>query len=252
MLLPPWMNTITGRSRSSVAGRQMFSDRQSSLPGVLPEAMFCPTVASNVLLLPGLYRRGFWMHELPNARASSVPAQGAGATGARQRKLPTGALAKGMPFQNSVPLRAASFTPATAPYCVLRIFGSSSLPPQAPSASTPAAASAPRPRLAVIQFIMACSSSLWVDPALQSPVVRGRKGHSTVRSPVLRKRGVLGCKGRISRSRRLGPGRRGGRRPADGARYSTSGVRGGSASSSSSESVRASLSSMMGMPSRMG
>ena len=42
------------------------------------------------------------------------------------------------------------------------------------------------------------------------------------------------------------------RRPADGARYSTSGVRGGSASSSSSESVRASLSSMMGMPSRMG
>ena len=115
MLLPPWMNTITGRSLPSWAGRQMLSDRQSSLPGVLPVARLSPTVASKVLALPGLYRRGFWMHEAPNRLACSVPVHGTGGRGAFQRSAPAGAWAKGMPFQNRVPERALSLTPSTGP-----------------------------------------------------------------------------------------------------------------------------------------
>ena len=83
----------------ALAGRQMVSDRQSSLPGVLPLIRFWPTLASNVLLLPGLYRRGFWMHEAPKDLASRVPVHARGARGAFQRSAPTGAWAKGMPFQ---------------------------------------------------------------------------------------------------------------------------------------------------------
>ena len=93
------MNTMTGRFFSLVAGRQMLSDRQSSLPGVWPLRMLSPTLASKVLALPGLYMRGFWMHEAPNCVACSVSFQAVGATGAFQRSAPAGAWANGMPFQ---------------------------------------------------------------------------------------------------------------------------------------------------------
>ena len=90
---------MTGSFFSPLAGRQMFSVRQSSLPGVWPLARLSPTVASNVLWLPGLYRRGFWMHPAPKRVASSVPDQARGGRGAFQRRAPTGGCANGTPFQ---------------------------------------------------------------------------------------------------------------------------------------------------------
>ena len=97
MALPPWMNTSTGSFSAPLAGRQMLSVRQSSLPTGWPrvEAM----VSSKRLLAPGPYMRPICRQALPNWRASRTPSQALGSAGGCQRSAPTGAWAKGTPFQ---------------------------------------------------------------------------------------------------------------------------------------------------------
>ena len=69
---PPWIQTITGRGAFDVvAGRQTFSVRQSS----------------------DLARSSACMQAGPNARASSIAAQGFTGCGTRQRNFPTGGAA---------------------------------------------------------------------------------------------------------------------------------------------------------------
>src|SRR6185369_10374002 len=74
--------------------------------------------------------RPFCRHALPNRLAASGSVHGAGSTGAFQRKAPTGALAKGTPFHEYVPVVAPSLLPCTWPKLVGRRAGSESEPPQ--------------------------------------------------------------------------------------------------------------------------
>ena len=108
VLPPPCIHSMTG-SLAAFGGDQIFRYKQSSSPVIWPGGACSPAPLSSDAncghMAPGL--SAWWVCWL-----------GSGGCGARQRSLPTGGSAKGMPCQLRAP--NLSMKPTTSPPSVLR------------------------------------------------------------------------------------------------------------------------------------